>query len=516
MRRQEITTKPDGEPPQTRVRCHVTITLLCLVTIALLYLAQGWNGAPLEPWHTVRLTEEFTVEKSEEVRTFEDYMRLEARLFSQLEEKVYAGIDTGPAHALVRYSAGSATDPQKNAPNWNRSFELTTEAPLGGVLLLHGMSDSPYSLRALAETLRQRGYWVIGLRLPGHGTAPSGLKYITMQDMTAAVRLAMESLFFRLGKKPIHIVGYSAGASLALDFALKAMEGSTSPTPASLVLISPAIRIHSAAALASFKNRLSYIPGLGRLAWLEILPEFDPYKYNSFATNAGDVVHRLTRLVDERVAARVRSSPDKVLPPILVFKSTVDSTVTTEAVIDRLLALLPPRRHELVLFDINRSAAKSMLLKSDPGPLTNRLMADNTLPFAVTFVANEEPRSSAVVAHRKAPFSADASDTERLNLAWPRGVISLSHVALPIPPDDPLYGQRPPENEDKLFLGDMAIRGERGLLRLPGDWLLRLRYNPFYKVIERRVLEWFENANNQPTKTGLVGEGIRQAGSLTP
>ena len=86
---------------------------------------------------------------------------------------------------------------------------------------------------------------------------------------------------------------------------------------------------------------------------------------------------------------------------------------------------------------------------------------------------------------------------EPLDMAWPRGVISLSHVALPFPPDDPLYGRRPPDNDDVLFLGEMAMQGERGLIKLPDDWLLRLRYNPFYKVIETRVLEWFDTASNR-------------------
>jgi pimeloyl-ACP methyl ester carboxylesterase len=332
---------------------------------------------------------------------------------------------------------------------------------------------------------------VIGLRLPGHGTAPSGLKHVTRHDMAAAVRLAMEHLSSKLGEKPIHMVGYSTGAALALDFALDAMEGEASPVPASLVLISPAIRVHPAAAMAGFKDGMSALPGLERLAWLQILPEFDPYKYNSFATNAGDVVHRLTRSVNERIA-RLRSNPGDPLPPILVFKSTVDATVTTEAVVDGLLARLTPRRHELVLFDINRFAAKSKLLISDPAPLTERLMAEETLPFAVTFVTNQSPESMAVVALHKAPYSAAASDPEPLDLAWPAGVISLSHVALPIAPEDPLYGRRPPENEDVLFLGEMALQGERDLLKLPTDWLLRLRYNPFYEVIEQRVLEWLE------------------------
>ena len=81
---------------------------------------------------------------------------------------------------------------------------------------------------------------------------------------------------------------------------------------------------------------------------------------------------------------------------------TVDSTVTTEAVVDNLLAVLSPNRHELVLFDINRFAAKSMLLTADPGPLTNRLMADETLPFALTLIVNENPSSTRVIARRKA------------------------------------------------------------------------------------------------------------------
>ena len=205
--------------------------------------------------------------------------------------------------------------------------------------------------------------------------------------------------------------------------------------------------------------------------------------------------------------ARAKSSPDKVLPPTLVFKSTVDATVSTDAVVDRLLSRLAPNRHELVLFDINRLAIKSKLMISDPGPLTDRLMAEADLPFSVTYVTNESPDSSAVVARHKPPFSIEAENTERLKLDWPRGVISLSHVALPIPPDDPLYGRRPPENDDFLFLGEMALQGERGLLRLPTDWLLRLRYNPFYYYLETRAVKWMDDVEVQTTGPSLWSYG---------
>ena len=471
-------------------------------------MIQGCDESDLQPWHTEDLEQEFTAEMADEVPTFDDYLELEDRLFAELDEKVYASVGTGPAYALVRYSSGSAADPRDWVPNWNRSFELPAEAPVGGVLLLHGLTDSPYSLRALGEAFQERGYRVLGLRLPGHGTAPSGLTSLRWQDMAAAVRLAMDHLATNVGGAPLHIVGYSTGAPLALDFTLDALEGDSAPVPASLVLISPAIGVHPTAALADWKARLSALPGLGRLAWLQIAPEFDPFKYNSFATNAGGQVHSLTSSVARRVAARARSNPGEVLPPVLVFKSTVDATVSTDDVTDRLLGLLRPNRHELVLFDINRFAVKSELLISDPAPFTRRLMSDAGLPFALTLVTNVGPESRAVLARRKPPFAAEAADIEPLELAWPAGVISLSHVALPFSPDDPLYGERPPGNRDAVFLGQPAIRGERGLLRIPADWLMRLRHNPFYCFLERRALAWVDAAsgrNRAAAQSGSVG-----------
>ena len=132
-------------------------------------------------------------------------------MFAELQEKVYDRVGTGPGYVLFQYSAGSLADPHGEAKNWNRSFELTQTRPVAGVLLLHGMSDAPYSLGALAETLAANGYQVIGLRLPGHGTAPSGLRHITDRDVAAAVRLAIDHLSAGVRDAPIHLVGYSTG-----------------------------------------------------------------------------------------------------------------------------------------------------------------------------------------------------------------------------------------------------------------------------------------------------------------
>jgi len=448
------------------------------------------GGQQLSPWHTERLNEEFV---ADDVQSFADYLAAEERVFAELKEKVYSQIPTGPDYGLVRYSAGSAADPQSYDTDWNRTFEYSQSAPRGGVLLLHGMSDSPYSLHTIGQTLAKQGYWVLGLRAPGHGTAPSGLKYVKPADLIAATRLAMVHLSESVGDRPLHIIGYSTGASLALDFALDAAEGIVSPMPASLVLVSPAIRVHSAASLASFKRGASSVPGLSGMAWLSVMPEFDPYKYNSFATNAADVVHQLTRAVDRRIAAR--SNNDPPLPPILAFKSAVDATVTTGAIVDNLLSQLTPKRHELVLFDINRYAAKSSLLTENPAPLTDRLLGDESLPFTLTVITNRDNQTRDVIVRRKEAYSDDVMDRELPGLAWPNGVFSLSHVALPFAPNDPLYGSEPPADDKTLHLGDIPLRGERDMNRISGEWLLRMRYNPFYDLLESRVLGWFEEAN---------------------
>ena len=345
-------------------------------------------------------------------------------------------------------------------------------------------------MRALGETLHEQGFWVVGLRLPGHGTAPSGLKYVRWQDMASATQLAFQHLVDAMGDKPVHVAGYSNGATLALDLSLEALDDPARPMPASLILVSPSIGITAAAALAGPTASLGRVPGFSRVGWAQTTPEFDPYKYNSFPVNGGAQVHRLTRSVASRIASAASSGKAQQLPPMLVFKSAVDATVSTDALVDRLLGKLPDNGNELVLFDINRSAGASVLLVSDPGPFTVRLFEDPSLPFGIRFISNDSDTSMSVVQRYKPPYSPDVTEVTDLDLEWPRGIISLSHVALPFPPDDPLYGSIRPESRNELHLGQIAIRGERGLMVLSSDWLLRLRYNPFYQVLETRVLDW--------------------------
>ena len=82
------------------------------------------------------------------------------------------------------------------------------------------------------------------------------------------------------------------------------------------------------------------------------------------------------------------------------------------------------------------------------------------------------------------------STTRATGLRWPGGIYSLSHVALPFPADDPLYGGESVRGlKGGGDIGGAALKGEKGAFKIPATDLLRLRWNPFYEYQEKRILD---------------------------
>lgn len=439
----------------------------------------------LSVWHLADLDEEFT--SHSDVSTFEEYLSLEDRLFAQLDEQVYA--TTGPAGDDVanRYKRGSMSDPARWPQNWNRSYEMPVDTPRASVLMLHGLSDSPYSLRTMAESLHAANAHVLGLRIPGHGTAPSGLVEVSWEDMAAAVQLSVRHLAERHPDRPVYIVGYSNGAALAVHYVLSTLEEPDYPAIDRLVLLSPEIGVPQVAILAVWQARLGHLLGLEKLAWNAIELEYDPFKYGSFAVNAGDVSYRLTgeiqRLLDKASAAGNLGA----VPPIQAYSSVVDATVLAPALIKGLLGRLPAGGHELVMFDVNTGAGIDHLYKWDPAEMSKTLRRAGVKRYSLSMVSNRQDPGGAVIERRWAMNGEDYADT-KLNTSWPQDVYSLSHVALPFPPGDPLYGGVPEAPSPGLQLGALALRGERGVLQISPAEMLRLRWNPFYAYQEKKML----------------------------
>lgn len=440
----------------------------------------------LKVWHTADLDEEFTADTP--IDSFDAYLALEDRLFAQLDGEVYDEIPTAERSEINRFTRGSRSDPSRWPRNWNRSFVLPVDAPRFGVLLIHGMSDSPYSMRSLAESLHAQGAFVVGMRVPGHGTAPSGLVRVEWRDMAAAVRLAAKHVKARVGDRPLMLVGYSNGGALSVEYALEALEDPKLPAPDRLVLLSPEIGITKFAALAVWQERLGHLLGLQKLAWTSILPEYDPFKYGSFALNAGKVAWEITREIQSRFDRIAPSGALAGFPPVLAFQSVVDATVTAPDLVTGLFDRLPEGRHELVLFDINRFGRVDSLLKRDPSFWLDDMLRHADQKFTIRVVSNVGPDRFDVVLQSREAGANDVRE-QPLGLAWPRDVYSLAHVALPFPPDDPVYGGPDAAASPGIHLGNVALRGERGVLVISADEMLRLRWNPFHSYVVARTAE---------------------------
>src|SRR5262249_21798090 len=146
---------------------------------------QSMQGPPLQLWHTY-VPHDMTA-RSMATADWAQYVRAEDALFGEVRAHVTEKLDAEARHPANRYFDGSPLDPGHFAPDWHRSYVLAPAGPPGGaVVLLHGLTDSPYSLRHVARRYRQDGYVAVAIRLPGHGTVPSGLTDVAWEDWAAA------------------------------------------------------------------------------------------------------------------------------------------------------------------------------------------------------------------------------------------------------------------------------------------------------------------------------------------
>jgi alpha-beta hydrolase superfamily lysophospholipase len=327
------------------------------------------------------------------------------------------------------------------------------------------------------------------MRMPGHGTAPSGLTTATWEDMAAAVRIGVRHVRAKVPGRPVYLVGYSNGGALSVHHALSALTDDSLPQVDGIVLVSPMIGVTPAAAFAIWQERIGRLLGLEKLNWNSVGEEYDPFKYNSFAVNAGRQTHELTLEIATRLDEMREMGALERFPPVLAFQSAADGTVSALALISKLMGQLPQGGHELVLFDINRRAQAVVLLKNDPGPELAKQLRSQTRRYTLGVVTNRSKSERAILVRRATAASGVVEQTA-LDLEWPRELYSLSHIALPFPRTDPLYGDGSGAASPGVRLGDLALRGERGVLRVSAGEMLRIRWNPFYPYLERRTLEF--------------------------
>ena len=471
----------------------IIILTSIVFTIILVRAFDARNLPDLQLWHSTILTEEFRSGTSDNQLTFQQYIEIENRVFDELDKKIFSQTEEDTDTSTNRYVKGSNVHPGRFTRNWNRSYELTTTQPKAAVVLLHGLTDSPYSMRTIANILHEQGFYVLVPRMPGHGTIPSALRHATWQDWMAVTKMAVRHMRTVVGKDvPFYLGGYSNGGALAVKYTLESLPDDHLERPERLLLFSPAMGVTRFAAIASWHKLLSDIPYFRKFEWESIQPEYDPFKYNSFPKMAGhqsfSLAGEITRQFDENAEHLAH------WPATLTFQSLIDSTVLTRSVVEQLYNRLETEKNELVLYDVNRAnqLAGFFPQKKSMHELDTILSQRATLPspYTLTLITNLHGNSlETVVRSWRGTFN--EAIEQPLSTPWPRGVYSLSHVAIPFSPDDPYYGDgRHSATNGIPALGALSPRGEKDTLLVPAQQLMRLRHNPFFDDLKSRIIEF--------------------------
>lgn len=467
---------------------HVALTLLVVLIVFLaVRIYQTERGPDLHLWHTWRGSEMNARELDN--ATFSQYLAREAAQFADLQKQVGEKLTPDEKTPINRFWAGSRVYPQRFTPDGNRSFILMPQgAPRGVAVMLHGLTDSPYSLTYVAQRYQQQGFIAVVPRLPGHGTAPGALTAVEWEAWLAATRLAVREATRLAGDRvPLHLVGYSNGGALALKYTLDSLDDATLRRPQQLVLMSPMIGVTAFARFAGLAGLPALFPAFAKAAWLNVTPEYNPFKYNSFPVNAARQSYLLTRALQQQIADDARRDVLKALPPVLTFQSVMDSTVSTHAVVASLYHFLPANGSELVLFDINQAAGLRALLRPSAYTAAATLLPPAPRTYRTTVITNATAHTLAVVA-RDTPAGAHEEQVQPLAEAWPQEMYSLSHVAVPFPITDSLYGLKPDElNRYGVSIGTIALRGETATLLVGLDTLMRVTSNPFFPYMQQRI-----------------------------
>ncbi|MEN9504446.1 MAG: hypothetical protein RI958_372 [Actinomycetota bacterium] len=142
------------------------------------------------------------------------------------------------------------------AEPWSHRVEPSDAA---GVLVLHGFTGNPSSMRGLAEAFAAAGFHVEMPRLPGHGTVIDEMLDTTWDDWSGEAEAAFARLAERSSK--VVVAGLSMGGSLTLRL------GASHPEIAGLVCINPATQPQAAEVIDMLQGMVDagteVMPGIG-------------------------------------------------------------------------------------------------------------------------------------------------------------------------------------------------------------------------------------------------------------
>lgn len=353
--------------------------------------------------------------------------------------------------APARSDAGAA-NPEKIIDG-NAPFELK---PAGnylagqrkpykrGVLLTHGLTDSPYFMRHLGAFFQENGFRVMAVLLPGHGTQPGDLLDVRWQEWAKAVTYGTDRLAAEVDE--IYLAGYSAGGTLSIYQSLR------DARVRGLFLFAPALKISPKAAWANLHKLYSW--AIPSTKWLSIMPDRDIYKYESFPRNAAAQMYALTQEVNEQALLH------KLNLPVFTAVSADDTTTETSATLNFMINMPHP-------------SGKLVLYTTDMGKHIHGFPEEKL---------------------------------ELVNSVVPeRRILSSAHTSIVLPPNDAHYGATGTySNCTHYYPGaiekydacnnqpDEVLQGEITEQNLAAGTLRRLMYNPHFAALKISMRQFID------------------------
>ncbi len=329
----------------------------------------------------------------------------------------------------------------------NTPFEFVPEEPVPagklrkyGALLIHGLYDSPFSMRDLGERLQASGVLCRSILLPGHGSIPDHLFQVTYEDWIEVVKYGVNSL--RDEVENIILIGYSTGATLATYHALN------NPKIAGVAMLSPLIRIKAPTARLL---ELSHITNwhYKHREWYAKNNEIDYVKYSSITFKSVHQVAKLTKLVNQLQVEK------KLQCPLFMAISKQDQVVSSIEALN--------------LFRHNQNEQSECLLYS----ATPEKMLDKRI---------EVKKSVYPDLH----------------------IVDFSHISLPFSPNNSHYGQHGDFADASLLSNKNVLYGAYSNKQLSFyAWLYDLKliksrrreltYNPDFDYMADKIIHFLHN-----------------------
>lgn len=321
------------------------------------------------------------------------------------------------------------TDHPDDEINWNSPAEWRPTGKTDkGIILVHGLGDSPWSLVDIGKKLSEQGFLVRTILLSGHGTKPADLITADIDQWRATLAQQIDVMRKEVGH--VYLGGFSTGANLVTSYAIDHHD------IAGLALFSPAFE--------SRERRTWALPFISLFrTWLrapvEGVPDQTPLRYLNTPTNGFLQFYRSSTEVQDKLK---RSGFDR---PALLVMTEHDSVIN----VDRVLATF--------VESFTNPASRLIWYGSSP----NEALMDQRVLVEPDYLPEER-------------------------------ISQFSHMGILFSPDNPLYGRSGKERlcrngqEEEIYIQCLIAANEEvwysdWAYREPDRIHARLTFNPYFE-----------------------------------